>query len=146
MICRRYATALLGAPPSTARCWPRSWPRVTQRSPLSNSSPRGPQMAPQARSPSAAVAGLIEGVCAALGLTVSFLTPPAWKRSVGIAPGKAGAKDAARSEALRRWPSHATFFARARDDGRAEAALIAAAGLTRDQSKQKGKRSHEYER
>jgi len=42
--------------------------------------------------------GVIEGVCAAAGLPVAFLTPPVWKRAVGIPPGKDGAKDAARSE------------------------------------------------
>jgi hypothetical protein len=41
------------------------------------------------------------------------------------------AKDAARSEAIRRWPSKAGLFARKMDDGRAEAALIAVAGLAR---------------
>ncbi|WP_363347144.1 hypothetical protein [Methylocystis echinoides] len=76
--------------------------------------------------------GVIEGVCAAVGLPVAFLTPSAWKREVGIPPGKDGAKDAARSEAIRRWPSKAEFFARVKDDGRAEAALIATAGLLRE--------------
>jgi hypothetical protein len=75
--------------------------------------------------------GVIEGVCAAAGLPVTFLTPPVWKRAVGIPPGKDGAKDAARSVAIRRWPSHAGLFARVKDDGRAEAALIAVAGLLR---------------
>jgi hypothetical protein len=50
----------------------------------------------------------------------------------GIAPGKAGAKDAARSEAIRRWPDKARLFARVKDDGRAEAALIAVAGVIRE--------------
>jgi crossover junction endodeoxyribonuclease RuvC len=76
--------------------------------------------------------GVIEGVTAALGLPVAFLTPPTWKRLVGIAPGRNGAKDAARSEAIRRWPNHAALFARIKDDGRAEAALIAVAGLMRE--------------
>jgi len=75
--------------------------------------------------------GVIEGVCAAAGLPVAFLTPAHWKRLVGIPPGKEGAKDAARSQALRRWPGHAATFARVRDDGRAEAALIGIAGLLR---------------
>jgi len=78
--------------------------------------------------------GVIEGVCAAAGLPVAFITPPTWKRAVGIPPGKDGAKDAARSEAIRRWPGHANLFARVKDDGRAEAALIAAAGLIREAS------------
>jgi crossover junction endodeoxyribonuclease RuvC len=73
--------------------------------------------------------GVIEGVCAAAGLPVAFLTPPVWKRAVGIPPGKDGAKDAARSEAIRRWPGQAALFARVKDDGRAESALIAVAGL-----------------
>ncbi len=75
--------------------------------------------------------GVIEGVCAAAGLPVTFLTPPVWKRAIGIPPGKDGAKDAARSEAIRRWPSQAGLFARVKDDGRAEAALIGLAGLMR---------------
>ena len=73
--------------------------------------------------------GVIEGVCAAAGVPVAFITPSSWKRAVGIPPGKDGAKDAARSEAIRRWPSQAALFARVKDDGRAEAALIAVAGM-----------------
>ena len=76
--------------------------------------------------------GVIEGVLAAAGVPVRFLTPPTWKRAVGIAPGRDGAKDAARSEAIRRWPGKAGLFARVKDDGRAEAALIAVAGLKRE--------------
>jgi crossover junction endodeoxyribonuclease RuvC len=62
---------------------------------------------------------------------VAFITPPVWKRAIGIPPGKEGAKVAARSEAIRRWPSQAGLFARVKDDGRAEAALIAIAGMMR---------------
>jgi crossover junction endodeoxyribonuclease RuvC len=76
--------------------------------------------------------GVVEGVCAALSLPIRFLTPPAWKRIVGLAPGKAGAKDAARSEAIRRWPDKGGLFARVRDDGRAESALIGLAGVLRE--------------
>lgn len=78
--------------------------------------------------------GVIEGVCGAAGLPVAFLTPAHWKRLVGIAPGKVGAKDAARSAAIRRWPAHAALFARGKDHDRAEAALIAVAGLVRNGS------------
>lgn len=73
--------------------------------------------------------GVIEGVCAAAGVPVAFLTPPTWKRAIGIPAGKDGAKDAARSEAIRRGPTRAELFARVKDDGRAEAALIGLAGL-----------------
>lgn len=75
--------------------------------------------------------GVVEGVLGALGVPVSFLTPPQWKQLVGIAPGK-DQKDAARSAAIRRWPGSARLFARKRDDGRAEACLIGAAGLARE--------------
>jgi crossover junction endodeoxyribonuclease RuvC len=76
--------------------------------------------------------GVIEGVCAAIELPVAFLTPPVWKRATGIPPGKDGAKDAARSEVIRRWPHKAELFARVKDDGRAEAVLIGLAGLLRE--------------
>jgi crossover junction endodeoxyribonuclease RuvC len=75
--------------------------------------------------------GVVEGVLGACGVPVTFLTPPVWKRAVGIPPGKDRAKDDARSEAIRRWPGQAALFARVKDDGRAEAALIAVAGLLR---------------
>jgi crossover junction endodeoxyribonuclease RuvC len=52
--------------------------------------------------------GVLEGVLAACGVPVAFLTPPQWKRLVGIAPGKAGARrtrpGARRSAAGRRRP------------------------------------------
>jgi hypothetical protein len=76
--------------------------------------------------------GLVEGVLASLAIPAIFITSPAWKRVVGIAPGRNGAKDAARSEAIRRWPAKASLFARVKDDGRAESALIALAGLLRE--------------
>jgi crossover junction endodeoxyribonuclease RuvC len=76
--------------------------------------------------------GALEGILAAHGVPVTFLTAPTWKRLVGIPPGRDGVKDLARSEAIRRWPSHAELFAKVKDDGRAEAALIAVAGLRRE--------------
>ena len=48
---------------------------------------------------------------------------------VGIAPGKDGAKDAARAKAISLWPHMADQFKHKNDDGLAEAALIAFAGL-----------------
>jgi hypothetical protein len=75
--------------------------------------------------------GIVEGVCAGLAIPAEFITSPAWKRLHGIAPGKNGAKDAARSKVIERWPDKAALFARVKDDGRAEACLIAVAGLMR---------------
>ena len=73
--------------------------------------------------------GVLEGVLAACGLPCRLVAPAHWKRAAGIPAGKA--KDASRSEAIRRWPSMAAMFARAKDDGRAEAALIGWVGLRR---------------
>jgi crossover junction endodeoxyribonuclease RuvC len=73
--------------------------------------------------------GCVEGVMAAFSIPVIWLTVPTWRRAVGLAPG--ASKDAARSSVIQRWPNHAEKFARARDDGRAEAALIGIAGLMR---------------
>lgn len=76
--------------------------------------------------------GTVLGVLGACGVPADTIAPAAWKRTVGIPPGRDGAKDAARSEAVRRWPAKAALFARVKDDGRAEAALIAVAGLQRE--------------
>ena len=65
-----------------------------------------------------------------LGVSASFITVPTWKRAVGIGAGR-GQKSTARAEATRRWPSYSEAFARARDDGRAECALIGLAGIMR---------------
>jgi crossover junction endodeoxyribonuclease RuvC len=60
-----------------------------------------------------------------------MIAPPVWKRAAGIAPGKEN-KDSARAKAIARWPSHAEMFARKKDIDRAEAALIAVAGMMRE--------------
>jgi crossover junction endodeoxyribonuclease RuvC len=78
--------------------------------------------------------GVVEGVLAACGVAATHLAPPTWKRAVGIPAGRERAKDAARSEAIRRWPAQASLFARVKDDGRAEAALIAVAGMLRERA------------
>jgi crossover junction endodeoxyribonuclease RuvC len=76
--------------------------------------------------------GLLEGVCAALNIPVVFIAPPSWKRAVGIPPGRDGAKDKARSIAIAKWPAKAALFSKKINAGRAEAALVAVAGLLRE--------------
>ena len=80
--------------------------------------------------------GVVEGVLAALSIPVVHIAPASWKRAVGLPAGHARAKDAARSDAIKRWPAQAALFARVKDDGRAEAALIAVAGLLRERAAQ----------
>jgi crossover junction endodeoxyribonuclease RuvC len=78
--------------------------------------------------------GVIEGCAGALGLPIVFLTPPTWKRLAYIPPGVEN-KDLARTRAIARWPAHADLFARKCDVDRAEACLIALAGLQREASR-----------
>lgn len=73
--------------------------------------------------------GVVRGVLAGAAIPVVWIAPPSWKRVIGITPGKLGAKDEARAQAIRRWPSMAELFRHKNDDGLAEAALIAVAGL-----------------
>jgi crossover junction endodeoxyribonuclease RuvC len=75
-------------------------------------------------------AGIIAGVLAAAAIPVLYVTPPVWKRAVGVPPGKE-MKDASRSNAIRRWPDKAELFKRKLDHGRADAALIGLAGILR---------------
>lgn len=72
--------------------------------------------------------GAIEGVCGALSLPISLITPQSWKRFHDIPPGDA-MKDLARSKAIAKWPAMAQRFARKLDHNRAEACLIALCGL-----------------
>lgn len=64
--------------------------------------------------------GQIEGVLAALGVPVTLVTPTKWKGALRIPADKS----ASRARAAQLWPGLAGTFARAKDDGRAEAALI----------------------
>jgi crossover junction endodeoxyribonuclease RuvC len=75
--------------------------------------------------------GVIEGVCGALSIPIVFITPPVWKRLADIPPGVEH-KDLARTRAIARWPAHAELFRRKCDVDRAEACLIAIAGLRRE--------------
>jgi hypothetical protein len=73
--------------------------------------------------------GVVRGVLASAAIPLVWITPPQWKRVIGITPGSLGAKDEARAQAIRRWPAQADLFKHKNDDGLAEAALIAIAGL-----------------
>jgi crossover junction endodeoxyribonuclease RuvC len=73
--------------------------------------------------------GAIEGVCGALSLPITLITPQSWKRWHGIPPGDQ--KDMARSKAIAKWPAMAQRFARKLDHNRAEACLIGLCGLLR---------------
>jgi crossover junction endodeoxyribonuclease RuvC len=73
-------------------------------------------------------AGIIEGVVAALRMSSTYVTPQQWTKAVGRAAGK----DASRMRAMELFPTRAELFKRAKDDGRADAALIAYWYITRN--------------
>ena len=66
-------------------------------------------------------AGLLDGVLAALEIPVTYVAPQKWQRDVGTREGK----DGNRQRASELFPAYASTFARAKDDGRADAALMA---------------------
>jgi crossover junction endodeoxyribonuclease RuvC len=65
--------------------------------------------------------GMIEGILAAFKLPVTFVPPATWVKAVGRGQGK----DASRARAMELFPSDQEQFKRVKDDGRADAALIA---------------------
>lgn len=68
---------------------------------------------------------MVAGVLAGLGTPVTYVQPAVWKRRAGLI---GASKSASRHLATATWPDHAPAFRKARDDGRAEAALIARHG------------------
>lgn len=66
-------------------------------------------------------AGAVEYIARALGYLVVMVAPVVWKKAMRVN----GGKDGSRATAVNLWPQHRAMFARKRDDGRAEAALIA---------------------
>jgi len=64
--------------------------------------------------------GTIEGVVAALSLPMTLVRPQRWTKALGVGRDKG----AHRAAASRLWPLDAKLFARVKDDGRADAALL----------------------
>jgi crossover junction endodeoxyribonuclease RuvC len=65
--------------------------------------------------------GILEGVLAGLDIPYNLVTPTVWKKRMSIN----SSKDGARELAMRTWSSKSELFKRKKDDGRAEAALLA---------------------
>jgi len=68
--------------------------------------------------------GIVEGILAAYDITTTLVTPQTWQKSMEVR----GGKDGSRERAMQLFPMHAAMFARVKDDGRADAALMAAYG------------------
>lgn len=65
--------------------------------------------------------GTLIGVLAGTGVATEFARPAAWKKGAGLTKDKGAARKAAQE----RFPDAAGVFAQVKDDGRAEAALLA---------------------
>jgi crossover junction endodeoxyribonuclease RuvC len=74
-------------------------------------------------------AGVLRGVLAGLAIPVQPLTPVEWKRAVRLPAG--ATKDDSRRRAGQLFPDVSPHLTRKKDNGRAEAALIAWAGWLR---------------
>lgn len=68
--------------------------------------------------------GVIRGILAANFIPVTRVTPSVWKKALGVP----AAKDGARARASELLPRHAGQWTRVKDDGRAEAAMLAIHG------------------
>jgi crossover junction endodeoxyribonuclease RuvC len=71
-------------------------------------------------------AGILEGVLAAYEIPTTMVTPQAWMKAMGVRAGK----DGSRERAMQLFPQYSTAFARKKDDGRSDAALIAKFGAS----------------
>jgi crossover junction endodeoxyribonuclease RuvC len=69
--------------------------------------------------------GAIRGICAANFLTINDVTPASWKAAMKVR----GDKDESRRQATALFPRYADQWSRKKDDGRAEAALLAMYGM-----------------
>lgn len=74
-------------------------------------------------------AGVVHGVLAALGIPYNLVSPVVWKGAMGLRKMPNETQDQnktrARELAMKLWPGNAGEFKRVKDDGRAEAALLA---------------------
>lgn len=65
--------------------------------------------------------GILIGVAAATFCPIDFVSPAKWKREMGVT----ASKDGSRAKASMMFPSYSELWRRVKDDGRAEALLIA---------------------
>lgn len=70
--------------------------------------------------------GILEGVLAAYDIPTTIITPQTWQKATQVRDGK----DGSRERAMQVFPAYASLFARKKDDGRSDSALIAYYGST----------------
>lgn len=65
--------------------------------------------------------GVVEGVVAGMTLPLTLVRPQVWTKALNVSRDKG----AHRQAAINLWPQHSDLFSRVKDDGRADAALLA---------------------
>ena len=75
--------------------------------------------------------GILLGVAASTFCPIEFVTPQVWKRAMGVT----ASKDGSRAKASMLFPTYSDSWARVKDDGRAEAVLIAAWAAQKENGK-----------
>jgi len=70
-------------------------------------------------------AGVVDGVCSALGLPITLVTPQAWKKHCGLIGSE---KDASRSRCVQLYPTVADLHKKGKGQAIADALLIAKYG------------------
>jgi crossover junction endodeoxyribonuclease RuvC len=68
--------------------------------------------------------GVVLGILAALDIPTTTIPPRTWQKALDVPAGK----DGSRYRAAQLFPAHAELFKRVKDNGRSDAALIAAYG------------------
>jgi len=68
--------------------------------------------------------GVVLGILATLDIPTTTIPPRTWQRALDVPQGK----DGSRYRAAQLFPAHAELFKRVKDNGRSDAALIAAYG------------------
>ena len=66
-----------------------------------------------------------------MGLPITIITPQRWQKAMEVR----GGKDGSRERAMQLFPMQSDLFKRKKDDGRADAALIALYGELHGRSK-----------
>jgi len=65
--------------------------------------------------------GIILGILASYQCRHEIVSPVTWRKNLKVGPGK----DGSRAEAVRLFPAQSEKFSRKKDDGRADASLLA---------------------
>jgi crossover junction endodeoxyribonuclease RuvC len=88
-----------------------------------------PQQSAQSQFALGHAVGIVEMAVAGLGVPTHFVPPQVWQKAMGVSSDLSGnTKGSSRARAAALFPNQAHLFSRVKDDGRADAALMALYG------------------